>query len=194
MDCIKVGKLILDLRKEKRMTQKELADTMNLSDRTISRWERGVGCPDISLLSELSRILGVNIERIITGDLNSNEKDSGNMKKVKFYVCPTCGNVLFSFSDAEISCCGRMLAALPVKAVDDDHSISIEEIEFDYYLTMKHEMTKAHFISFVAFVGYDRVLIIKLYPEWNAELRFPKMQGNKIYAYCNEHGLWEKTI
>ena len=52
MDCSKVGKLIFELRKEKNMTQKELADAMNLSDRTISKWERGIGRPDISLLSE----------------------------------------------------------------------------------------------------------------------------------------------
>ena len=194
MDCTKVGKLILGLRKEKNMTQKELAATMNLSDRTISRWERGVGCPDISLLNELSKVLGVNIEKILAGDLNTNDKDRGNMKKVKFYVCPTCGNILFSLSDADISCCGRVLAALPAEIMDDEHFMSLEEIEYDYYLTMGHEMSKAHFISFVAFVGYDRVLIIKQYPEWNAEIRFPKMQGEKIYAYCSKHGLFEKKI
>jgi desulfoferrodoxin (superoxide reductase-like protein) len=55
-------------------------------------------------------------------------------------------------------------------------------------------MTKKHYISFVSFVGYDRVLLVKLYPEQNAELRFPKMHGNKLIAYCNEHGLWEKKI
>ena len=194
MDCAKVGKLILELRREKNMTQKELADTMNLSDRTISRWERGVGCPDISLLNELSRVLGVNIGKILAGDLSPRDKDKGNMKKVKFYVCPTCGNILFSMSGADISCCGRMLEALQSKAMDDDHLIDLEEIEFDYFLTMKHEMTKAHFISFVAFVGYDRVMVIKLYPEWNAEVRFPQMRGGIIYAYCSEHGLWEKKI
>ena len=70
MDCGKIGKLILRLRKEKNMTQKMLADAMNLSDRTISKWERGVGCPDISLLSKLSDIFGVNIEKILAGDLS----------------------------------------------------------------------------------------------------------------------------
>ena len=65
MDCNKVGNLIMTLRKEKGMTQKALADKMNLSDRTISKWERGIGCPDVSLLHELSDILGVNIENIL---------------------------------------------------------------------------------------------------------------------------------
>jgi transcriptional regulator with XRE-family HTH domain len=68
MDCGKVGKLILYLRKEKNMTQKEVADAMKISDKTISKWERGLGCPDVSLLSELSHILGVNIEKIRGGN------------------------------------------------------------------------------------------------------------------------------
>jgi len=192
MDCSKVGKLIFNLRKEKNMTQRELADAMKLSDRTISKWERGIGCPDISLLHELSNILGVNIERILSGDLSPNDNDGGNMKRVKFYVCPNCGNVLSSTSEAEISCCGRKLASLGVKPEDETHSILVEEIEDDYYVTINHEMSKSHYISFVAYVAFDRVLLIKLYPEQAAGLRFPKMRG-KLYAYCNQHGLWEKA-
>lgn len=45
-----MGKQIFDLRKEKGLTQRQLADAMNISDKTISKWERGVGCPDVSLL------------------------------------------------------------------------------------------------------------------------------------------------
>ena len=56
MNSSKVGKLILNLRKEKNMTQKEVADKLNISDKTISKWERGLGYPDISLLSKLSNI------------------------------------------------------------------------------------------------------------------------------------------
>ena len=194
MDCSKVGKLILSLRKEKNMTQKDLADMMDLSDRTISKWERGLGCPDISLLNELSQILGVNIEKILTGDLDPNDNDGGNMNKIKFYVCSTCGSALFSTGEADISCCGRKLAMLAVETASENHSMIVEEIEDDYYITIDHEMTRTHYISFVAFTGYDRVLLVKLYPEQNAELRFPKMHGKKLYAYCSIHGLWEKRI
>jgi len=196
MNCDKIGKLILNIRKEKNMTQKELADMMNLSDRTISKWERGLGAPDVSLLSELSKILGVNIEKILTGDLEPNNKDGGNMNKVKIYVCPNCENVLFSTGDADVSCCGRKLAKLSVKATskDQDHEMTVSEIEDDYYITIDHEMTKKHYIAFVAFVGPDRILIVKLYPEQSAQIRFPKMYGSKIYAYCSEHGLWEERV
>lgn len=189
MDCTKVGKLIASLRKEKHMTQKALAEAMHLSDRTISKWERGLGCPDVTLLRSLSELLGVNVEQILAGDLSPNEKDGGNMKKIKFYACPQCGNVVWSTGEAELSCCGRKLAALEVQKADEGHEVEIEEVEDDYYITINHEMTKAHFISFIAYVRYDRVLIVKLYPEQNAEVRFPKMSKGNIYAYCTQDGL-----
>jgi len=192
MDCSKVGKLILSLRKEKNMTQKDVAEAMNISDKTISKWERGLGCPDVSLLGELSTILGVNIEKILLGDLNPNDADGGNMKRIKFYVCPNCGNIINSTGEAEISCCGRRLESLTVKPEDEEHKISVTEIEDEYFITIQHEMSKTHYISFVACVAYDRVLIVKLYPEQNAELRLPRMRHGKLYAYCSQHGLWVK--
>lgn len=73
MDCKKVGKLIYELRKEKNMTQKQVAELMNISDKTISKWERGLGCPDVSLLLGLSNIFGVSIEGILSGEINLNE-------------------------------------------------------------------------------------------------------------------------
>jgi len=190
MDCINVGKLILDLRKENRMTQKQLADVMNISDKTISKWERGLGCPDVSLLSELSEILGVNIEKLLLGDLEPNDADGGNMKKVKFYVCPNCGNTMTATGHAEVSCCGRKLVPLIPKPTDEFHKLMVEEVEDDYYITFTHEMSKTHYLSFVAYVANDRVLLIKLYPEQSGEVRFPKMYGGNIYLYCNQHGLW----
>ncbi|QZY56469.1 helix-turn-helix domain-containing protein [Crassaminicella profunda] len=192
MDCNKIGKLILNLRKEKNMTQKEIADALNISDKTISKWERGLGCPDISLLNEISNIFGVNTEKILLGDLEPNDTDGGNIKRIKFYVCSNCGNVVSNTGQAEISCCGRKLEPLIAKAEDDKHKIRIDEIEEDYYITIPHEMRKSHFISFVAYVKYDRVLLVKLYPEQGAELRFPKMYGGKLYFYCSQHGLWVK--
>ena len=190
MDCINVGKLIRDLRKEKEMTQKQLADAMNISDKTVSKWERGLGCPDVSLLPGLSLILGINIERILLGDLEPSDANGGNMKRLKFYVCPLCGNVMTATGEAEISCCGRKLAPLTPKKADDEHMLNVEQIENDYYITFAHEMSKAHYISFVAYVTYDKVLLVKLYPEQGSELRFPQMFGGKLYYYCNQHELW----
>ena len=73
---------------------------------------------------------------------------------------------------------------------------NIEEVENDYYVEINHEMTKDHFISFVAYVTYDRVLLIKLYPEQSPTVRFPRLCGKfergKFYMYCNQHGLLMK--
>lgn len=193
MDCSKVGKLIFDIRREKGMTQKELADAMNISDRTISKWERGIGCPDVSLLHELSDILGVNVEKILSGDLKPNKAVSGNIKRIKFYVCPTCGNALFSTGAADIACCGRKLSPLVAKQEDSSHEIEVSEIETDYYVKLSHEMTKQHYISFIAWVTYDRIFFMKLYPEQSAEVRFPQMRNGDIYIYCSEHGLMKRT-
>ena len=195
MNPEKIGSLIFQLRKEKNLTQKQLGEKLELSDKTISKWERGLGCPDISLLRDISKIFNVNIEKILLGDLQENDINGGNMR-IKFYVCPNCGNVINSTGDGDFSCCGRKLEALVPKVMNENHSINIEEVENDYYVEINHEMTKDHFISFVAYVTYDRVLLIKLYPEQSPTVRFPRLCGKfergKFYMYCNQHGLLMK--
>lgn len=190
MDCLKVGKLILRLRNEKGYTQKQLANAMNISDKTISKWERGLGCPDVSLLRGLSEVLGVNIEQILLGELETNEVDGGNMKKLKFYVCSSCGNILTATGEADISCCGRKLSALVAKPCDEKHNINVDIIDDEFYITFDHEMTKEHYLNFIAYVTYDKVLLVKLYPEQGGEVRMPRLRGGKFYFGCNKHGLW----
>lgn len=190
MDYSKIGKLLYRLRTENHMTQRQVAEAMNLSDKTISKWERGLGCPDVSLLGELSELFGVNIANLLSGDLEPNQADGGNMKKIKFYVCPDCGNVITGTGEAEISCCGRKLLPVSLNTADDNHQLTVEVIENDYYITFAHEMSKAHYLSFAAYVSSDRVLLIKMYPEQNPELRFPRMYRGMLYYYCSRHGLY----
>ncbi len=194
MDCTKIGSLLYKLRKEKGMTQKEVADSMNISNKTISKWERGLGCPDISLLPELSEIFDVNIEKILQGELSINDTDGGNMKRIKFYVCNSCGNLITATGSGEFSCCGRKLEHLSVNEIDEMHTPKIEKIENDYYISFNHEMTKEHFLSFAAYLMFDRIHIIKLYPEQNAELRVPVMRKGELYFYCNKHGLMKQKM
>ena len=94
MDQEKVGRIIKTLRKDKGMTQLELSRLLNVTDRAVSKWERGLGCPDVSLLTKLSGIFSVDIESIIDGSMEENEKRSGNMKKTNLYVCQICRNVV----------------------------------------------------------------------------------------------------
>lgn len=171
---------------------------MNISDKTISKWERGLGCPDVNLLGELSNFFEINIEKILDGDLKSNDRDQGNLKHIKFCVCPTCGNVIHNTGKAEISCCGRKLSPLTAKPADEMHTAAIEDMGAEYYITFNHEMTKAHYISFVAYVSNDKLLLVKLYPEQAAAVSLPKMgskqllhrYNGKLYYCCSKHGLY----
>lgn len=194
MDCEKVGELIRSLRIECGLTQKQLADAMNISDKTVSKWERGLGCPDISLLPELSILLKVNIEKILSGDLNPNELLGGNMRMTQFYVCSECGNIMTSTGNAELSCCGRKLEALVPEKANETHVLQLETIEDEWYFETSHEMTKAHYISFIAFVTGEKMYLVKQYPEWGIHLRLPKMGHGKLYHYCNQHGLFYQII
>ncbi len=194
MDCEKVGKLIYSLRKEKDMTQKQVAELMNISDKTISKWERGLGCPDVSLLPELSQILGVNIEEILLGKMVLNETVGGNMKKIQFYFCPQCGNLITATGVASISCCSKKMEALVAAKAVESHQLNIEPVEDELYVSSLHEMRKEHYISFVAYVTGDKVFIVKQYPEWNLQFRFHKLGHGKLYFHCSSHGLFYQLI
>ena len=191
MDLIKTGKLIADLRREKGFTQKNIAEKLGICAKTVSKWETGHGFPDISLISKLSEIFQVDISKLLHGEMPEAKREACNVKRTKFYVCEKCGNIVTSMGNSEIICCGRKLAPLPANTPDDAHKLNIEIIEDDFYITFSHPMTKEHYISFVSYVRFDRVLTIKLYPEQSGELRFPQMRGGKMYYYCNSHGLFE---
>ena len=73
MDNVKTGKLIAELRKKQGLTQQQLADKLNLSNKTVSKWESGVGSPDISNLSVLAEVLGISVDELLKGELNQKE-------------------------------------------------------------------------------------------------------------------------
>ena len=190
MDCVKVGRLIFQLRKEKGLTQHQVADLLNISNKTISKWECGLGCPDVTLWSELSAVLGADIQKMLEGKLDPNLPDVGKIDKTQFYVCPACRNILTSTGNASISCCGRKLQPLKPVPYTTEHEITVEEMDTDYYISIRHAMMKNHYIAFVAYVLYDRVLLTRLYPEQSAEFRIPMMKkGGDLYLYCTKHGL-----
>ena len=162
MDQVKCGCLIRRLRLERGMTQAALAQTLCVSDKAVSKWERGQGCPDVSLLDALSRAFGVNINNLLDGSLEPNRADGGNMKRVKLFVCPECGGILTSTGAAEVSCCGRRLEPLKAEPADDAHTPKVELIDDEYYITIPHEMTKEHFIRFAAYALYDRILLVRM--------------------------------
>lgn len=194
MDCKKIGELIRRLRKERDMTQKQLADQMNLSDKAISKWERGMGCPDISLVEELSDILGINIYQLLSGELLENEFVGGNMKNTKFYVCPVCGNITMCTGSAEVFCCGRSLVVLEEKKACEEEKLKVTPVEDEWCIESGHPMKKEDYISFLAFATGDRLQILKQYPEWEMHVRVPKCGHGKLIWYSTTKGLFYQFI
>ena len=194
MDNVKIGNLINKLRKEKGMTQLQLAERLHISDKTVSKWERGLGCPDVSLLTDLSRVFGVDLEKLLSGQLDANEETGGNMKKLNFYVCPECGNVITTMTEAGISCCGKKLQPLEAVKAPADEKLSVENIENDYYISSDHPMLKEHYISFVALLTGDTLTLKKQYPEWDLQVRIPGRAHGKLLWYCTEQGLFYQLV
>ena len=67
MDARKTGRFIAEKRKEKNISQKDLAEYLNITDKAISKWERGLSFPDITILIPLSEVLNVSLYDILTG-------------------------------------------------------------------------------------------------------------------------------
>lgn len=186
------GAMIKRLREEKGLTQAELAEKIFVTDKAVSKWETGRGYPDISLVENLAKALGVSVIELLSGENITNKNKAANMSKAEFYVCPVCGNVIQSSGEAVVSCCGITLPPLEAEESDENHAVKIERVEDEYFVSIDHEMTKQHYISFIAAIRSDGIEIKKLYPEQNAEARF-KISGTKqIYFYCNRHGLFRK--
>mgnify|MGYP001078218939 CR=1 FL=1 len=189
MDCVKIGKLIARLRKEKNLTQRNIADALGIQNKTVSKWECGLGCPDLSLWPELSAILGVDMKQMMEGEITPNKPDSGNIDKVRFYVCFSCGNILISTGSASIFCCGRKIERILPKDTLIVPKITVEEMDTDYFVTIDHPMDKDHYLSFAAIVKSDKIYFNRLYPEQSPTFRFPVTTGGKLYLYCIKHGL-----
>lgn len=191
MERYVTGAAIKALREKKDLTQKALAERVLVSDKAVSKWETGKGLPDVTLLEPLAQALGVSVAELLTGDCRTNENRAGNMLRSKFYLCPVCGNVIHAMGEGAFHCCGVDLPPLSPEEPDEDHSIRVEKVENDWYLTLDHPMTKAHFICFFAYVTADRVLLQRTYPEQDCALRFPRMGSGRLYACCNRHGLFQ---
>lgn len=188
------GSVIKNLREKNNLTQSSLAERLGVSDKTVSKWETGRGYPDISLLEPIAHVFGVSVAELLSGNAISNVNVSANMLRSKFYICPVCGNIIHCMGEAVIYCHGVALAPEAAEESDEDHKIFIGKVEDDYFVRIEHEMTKSHYISFVAAIYTDRVQQVKLYPEGEAEARFPLRGAKKILFYCNRDGLFSVNV
>jgi len=190
MNTYVTGATIKQLREGRNMTQAELAEKIGVSSKTISKWETAKGLPDISLLQPLAQTLGVCVIELMNGEQIINTNISANMLRSRFYVCPVCGNVMHALGSAMVSCCGITLPALEAEEPDENHMVTMEAVEDEHFITVHHPMTKAHFLSFIAYVTSDRIQMVKLYPEGNAQTRLQLRGRGILYYYCNQHGLY----
>ena len=194
MNSYVTGTTIKQLRESRNLTQGALAEQIGVSSKTISKWETGKGLPDISLLQPLAQALGISVIELMNGQHITNKNISANMMRCKFYACPLCGNIIHAAGDVLVSCCGITLPALEAEEGDGEHTLTIENVEDEHFLTVHHPMTKQHFISFAAFVTSDRIQLVKFYPEGNAETRMQLRGRGYLYYYCNRHGLFRKKL
>lgn len=184
------GAIIRQLRENSHLTQAELAEKLCVSDKTVSKGETAKGYPDISLLESLAQIFNVSVAELFSGSTVQNSNISANMMRSKFYVCPVCGNCIHTMGEAVIYCHGILLTPCQAEESDVKHKITVEQIEDEYFIHIQHDMIKTHYISFIAALSSDKIQMVKLYPEGNAEVRF-KMNGvRQILFYCNRDGLF----
>ena len=194
MNTYVTGLTIKTLREGRNMTQAELAERIGVSSKTVSKWETAKGLPDISLLQPLAEALGISVIELMNGQPIVNKNTSANLLRGQFYVCPLCGNILHSTGNALVSCCGITLPPLEADETDAAHAVTIEAVEYEQFVVVNHEMTKSHYISFLAYVTTDKVQFVKLYPEGNAECRFRFRGFGYLYLYCNRHGLMKRKV
>ena len=116
--------------------------------------------------------------------------------------CKSCGATVKVIEDCNcegcgIVCCGEAMEILKPNSVDaavEKHVPNYEKVEDEIFVTVNHVMEKEHFIEWIALVADNKQYMVKLYPEQNAECRFPYISGSCLYAYCNKHGLWKKEV
>ena len=190
MNSYVTGAAVKTLREKKGLTQRQLADRIAVSDKAVSKWETGRGLPDLSLLEPLSSALGVSVAELLSGEQITNQNRAGNPLRGKFYVCPVCGNVIHAFGEGAAHCCGVALPPLEAEECDEEHEIQVEIWDLQTLISLDHPMEKDHYISFIAQVRYDRMELVKLYPEQRPEVRLSYWPGGAIFAYCNRHGLF----
>ena len=189
-----IGEMIRKKREEKGLTQAQLAKTLGVTAKAVSKWETGAGLPDVSLFEPLSTALSLSVAELFSGETVKNHNRAANMMKTRFYVCPVCGNVVHSVGEIAVSCCGVTLPPLVAEEADEAHRLSAIPVEDEWFVESAHPMEKDHFLSFAALVQSERVTLVKWYPEGAAQARFPRRGHGILYTYCAKHGLTKQKL
>ncbi len=166
MDNQKIGDLIKQIRKEKNLTQKGLADILMVTDKAVSKWERGVGYPEITLIPELANALGITVSELLNGSIMEAEKTMLESKKdatdksnevirhSDSFAKPSSENGVFGenklgFSDPDIGEASQSFIRSVADADTKSKDIVFDIIEYSEELK-KHKITKVKSIIFIA--------------------------------------------
>ena len=205
MNAEKTGKVIFEARMKKGLTQKELAQLICVTDKAVCKWEKGHGCPDITVLHDLSHALGIDIQSLLKGELSASPAHGGNLKKLKLYRCTDCGNLVTATKAIELSCCGKRLEVLPVcnleNSKNSENSMQggqkkwfepeVQEFDGQYALKFNHPMTKENYISNFVYVQCDRATVINLFAQQEAQIILPQIRGIKLFAVTSGNKIHE---
>lgn len=113
--------------------------------------------------------------------------------------CLKCGNVIEVLNNKceGINCCGvPMVEAKPntEECAVEKHIPTYEKVEDEILVKVNHVMEKEHYIEWICMVYENKKIMVTLYPEQEAQARFPYIKGATLYAYCNKHGLWKTDV
>lgn len=116
--------------------------------------------------------------------------------------CNQCGALIkvlkdCNCNDCGIICCDKPMETLISNSVDaavEKHVPTYEKVDDEIVVKVNHVMEKEHYIEWISLVKENREYTVSLYPEQNAECRFPYIKGATLYAYCNKHGLWKSEV
>lgn len=165
MDCKKVGQLIKKKRLEKKMTQQELAGKLHITDRAISKWERGLGAPDISLLQDLSNILGLSISDVLSGE--EHKEGLSIPDKIIIILCLLMPIIIICFS-LMISCFRTDYIFIESIFLLIAYLLFIKK---ENNQKLKKEITWILFILYIIFllstIVYTKLTTGAIYPELN---------------------------
>jgi len=194
MNQERTGALIRRLRIQAGYTQSELAERIGVTDKAVSKWETGVGMPDIGLISRLGEVFSVRVESLLSGEMNENKSKGGSMKNTMFAICPVCGGVYTLSGNAQVSCCGRVLRTEQPRKATAEEKLTVEPMEDEWYISSDHPMTKENYIHFVALVTGERLTLVRQYPEWDLSLRLPGRGHGKLVWYADDTGLLYQLV
>lgn len=116
------------------------------------------------------------------------------MKNTVFYICPVCGNLIFSASPAGVQCCGRTLEPQKPRKAEEHQRLHTEPVEDEWYITTDHPMAKTEHIAFAALLSGGSLRVWRQYPEWDFQLRLSRREHGLLVWYSTRDGLLYQLI